>query len=127
MLNCRLLLCLLCLSLPVMADPVDFGTRASLTPVEAVALRDQVVLLDVRSSAEWLMGHASGAIHIPHDEVATRVAALIPDRTTPIVTYCASGGRASLVIAALKAQGYTAVPVTPGGYKQLLEAGINAD
>ena len=33
-------------------------------------LNDDVVLLDVRRDDEWAAGHASGAMHIPDDQLA---------------------------------------------------------
>ena len=34
--------------------------------------------------------HLPGAIHIPHDEIATRAGMLIPNQHEPIVVYCAT-------------------------------------
>jgi rhodanese-related sulfurtransferase/biotin operon repressor len=52
---------------------------------ERVATGD-VVLLDVRPSPEFAAGHLPGAVHIPLDELAERLAELPEDRQ--IVAYC---------------------------------------
>jgi rhodanese-related sulfurtransferase len=103
---------------------VDLSTAKSLSPEQAAALQGKVVYLDVRSGFEWWQGHVKGAIHIPHGEVADTVTSVLPDRTKPIVTYCAVGGRASRVVADMKALGYTVVPVVGGGFTELVDAGL---
>lgn len=90
-------------------------------------MRQEVRFLDVRSTLEWLTGRVKGAVHIPHDEVAEKVAALIPDRSVPIVTYCVSGGRASYVVDAMQELGYTVIPVINGGYRELIANGMEKD
>lgn len=69
----------------------------------------QILLLDVRSQAEWDAGHAYGAVHIPHTEVSEKAPALLKDKNQEIKVYCKSGGRASKAKKALDALGYTNV------------------
>ena len=109
------------------AGPVDLNKTQSLTPREAAALQQEVILLDVRTTLEWLMGHVKGAVHIPYDEVPEKVSAVIPDRSIPVITYCASGGRASHVIDTMRKLGYTVVPVVGGGYRELIANGMEKD
>jgi phage shock protein E len=103
---------------------IDLAKRQNLTPTEAASLKQDVVFLDVRSSIEWYQGHLKGAIHIPHDEVDEKVGSLVPDKSLPVVTYCAVGGRAASVVKSLRSKGYTVVPVTRGGYRELVENGM---
>ena len=110
-----------------LADPIDLATRQSLTPQEAATLQQEVIFLDVRSNMEWLMGHVRGAVHIPYQDVAKEVASIIPDRSVPVITYCASGGRASYVIESMRKLGYTVVPVVGGGYRELIANGMQKD
>ena len=44
------------------------------------------VLLDVRSKESWDQGHVPGAVHLPHGEIAARLAELPAD--ADYVTYC---------------------------------------
>ena len=113
-----------CFAQPADPNKLDLSKRQSLSPQEAASLQQEVIFLDVRSSAEWDAGHVKGAIHIPHTEAAGKVASVIPDRSVPVVTYCTAGGRASYVVDALRKQGYTVVPVTKGGYRELVAKGM---
>ncbi len=109
-------------------DKIDLSQRQSLTPQEAASLQNEnVIYLDVRSTLEWLAGHVEGAIHIPYDKVARDVGSELPDRSIPVIAYCASGGRASYVVEAMRKQGYTVVPVTNGGYRELIANGMKKD
>ncbi|NIO39455.1 MAG: hypothetical protein GTO41_04150 [Burkholderiales bacterium] len=112
---------------PGLAEPLDLSKLQSLSPREAASLQQKVIYLDVRSTLEWLTGHVKGAVHLPYDEVPEKVTALLPDRSIPVVTYCASGGRARYVINAMRNLGYTVVPVTNGGYRELIANGLEKD
>lgn len=110
------------------ADIIDLSQRQSLTPQEAASLQNEnVIYLDVRSTLEWLSGHVAGAVHLPYDKVAQDVASVLPDRSVPVIAYCASGGRASYIVDAMRKQGYTVVPVTNGGYRELIASGMKKD
>lgn len=71
------------------------------------------LLLDVRSQAEFDEGHVDGAVLIPHDELAERIAEVAAaqgnDKSKPIVVYCRSGGRAGKAKQTLKDAGYETV------------------
>lgn len=81
---------------------------------------DGAVLLDVRSNAEWLIGHLDGANHIPVDDVESRLAEIAKltgdDKNKAIVLYCRSGGRAGRTKTMLLKVGYTQV-TNMGGIK----------
>jgi rhodanese-related sulfurtransferase len=72
-------------------------------------------LLDVREAAEIEKdGYIAGAVHIPVREVLKNLDKL-PDLKEKIVVYCASGHRGGIVMAALRALGYTDVVNLNGG------------
>ena len=71
-------------------------------------------LIDVRSQKEWDKDHIAGAALIPHEQIANRIAALVPDKQAPIALFCASGYRADVARKTLERQGYTNV-VNLGG------------
>lgn len=107
---------------------IELSERQSLSPQEAASLRsEKVIYLDVRSTLEWLAGHVEGAVHIPYDAVERDVGSVLPDRSVPVIAYCASGGRASYVVEAMRKQGYTVVPVINGGYRELIANGMKKD
>lgn len=88
-----------------------FRTRDELEPVAAVELAERlregsVVLLDVRPSDEYGLGHLPGALNIPLRELEERLAEL--PREQEIVAYC-RGPYCVLsfeAVAALRARGF---------------------
>jgi rhodanese-related sulfurtransferase len=72
-------------------------------------------LLDVREPAELEEnGHIEGAVNIPLREVADNIQYL-PSFDTPIVSYCGSGWRCTIALAALEAMGWEDVKGLKGG------------
>ena len=70
--------------------------------------------------------HLPGAINIPHDEIVTRAARLIPDKSAPVVVYCASTECKNSHQAAeiLRGLGYRKVYEYSEGKKGWKEAGL---
>jgi rhodanese-related sulfurtransferase len=64
---------------------------------------DGALLLDVREADEWDAGHAPDAVHIPMNDVPSRLSELPTDRQ--IVAICRLGGRSAKVTEFLRAQG----------------------
>ncbi|HYG44766.1 MAG TPA: metalloregulator ArsR/SmtB family transcription factor [Bordetella sp.] len=85
-----------------------------------------VVLLDVRPPDEYALGHLPGAINIPTEELARRVAELPP--ALDIVAYC-RGPYCVLstdAVAALRAQGFRADRLG-AGFPQWKAAGLQVE
>jgi len=61
-------------------------------------------VLDVRSPEEYASGHVPGAVNIPYDQVASRIAEVPKDKD--VVLYCKSGRRAGIAAEVLASQGY---------------------
>ena len=51
------------------------------------------VFVDVRPRDEWDEGHLPGAVHLPRNNLESRVEALLPDKSRTLVVYCESGTR----------------------------------
>jgi polyisoprenoid-binding protein YceI/rhodanese-related sulfurtransferase len=70
--------------------------------------------------------HLPGALNLPHDEVAERAAALLPDRDAAIVVYCSNTACQNSSIAArrLANLGYTNVLAYVEGKQDWIEAGL---
>jgi rhodanese-related sulfurtransferase len=64
-----------------------------------------LLVLDVRTPGEYVSGHVPGAVNIPHDEVAARLAEVPKDKD--VVVYCRSGRRTNLALNLLAENGYT--------------------
>jgi len=87
------------------ADPV-------LVPISQEALLERqqkdgaaTYVLDVRSPEEYASGHVPGAVNIPYDQIAARMAEVPKDKD--VVLYCKSGRRAGIAAEVLAGQGYT--------------------
>jgi rhodanese-related sulfurtransferase len=48
------------------------------------------VVIEALTVADYEAGHIPGAVHLAMDEVEAKASALIPDKQTPVVTYCAN-------------------------------------
>lgn len=70
------------------------------------------MLLDVRTDDEWDQGRVAGAVHIPMDQLPSRLDE-VGDR---VVCMCAVGARSGRVAEYLNAQGYQAVNLDGGIY-----------
>jgi rhodanese-related sulfurtransferase len=84
----------------------------------------EVVLLDVRSSGEFGLGHIPRARWLARGKLEFDVERVVPDRTTPIVTVCDSGTRSTLAAATLRSVGYTNVRVLTDGVLAWKAAGL---
>jgi rhodanese-related sulfurtransferase len=103
---------------PAPATPAP--AKAAAAPAQAVAVQpmsqetllqhlaqhpDHLVLLDVRTPQEFAEGHIAGAVNVPYDLLATRLAEV--PKNKDVVLYCRSGRRAGIAAEVLAANGYT--------------------
>jgi len=79
----------------------------------ALAVENNVQVIDVRSPEEWSRGHLPNAIHIPLALLPDRVGEL--DASAPIVLHCQGGGRSSIATSFLQSRGLTNVSNLAGG------------
>ena len=70
---------------------------------------EPLVLLDVRTVEEFESGHIRNSINSPHEILLSNIDLVSEYNDEPLVVYCRSGKRASLVIEALKKHGFTNV------------------
>jgi molybdopterin/thiamine biosynthesis adenylyltransferase/rhodanese-related sulfurtransferase len=82
---------------------------------EAQAIHD-AAWIDVREQDEWDEGHIPGAIHIPRGNLESRIEGFVPDRTQPVVVYCASGARSAFAAKSLQELGYARPVSLEGGF-----------
>lgn len=67
------------------------------------------VIIDTRSPGEYAGGHIDGALLMPYGDIGDMIEAKVPDKDTPIMLYCQSGGRAGMARRTLAAMNYTNV------------------
>lgn len=75
----------------------------------------QVTLVDVRTSDEYALGHLSGSINIPLDDMRDRLQEIPSDK--PVYVYCGIGLRGYLASNILKENGFREVRNLIGGLK----------
>jgi hydroxyacylglutathione hydrolase len=88
--------------------------------------KDDVIVLDVRSAAEWQAGHVAGSVHVPYQQLRDG----IPDEihnadSRPLAVVCGSGVRSALAASLLRRSGIDNVEhVADGGVPMLAGQGI---
>jgi adenylyltransferase/sulfurtransferase len=81
------------------------------------------VVLDVREKDEYRDGHLPGAVSLPRGFLEIRVEEAVPDKTTPIIAYCAGGTRSLIAGRTLREMGYESVISMSGGFTAWKGAG----
>ena len=99
-------------------DPTEILQRlrqvvTEVTPSQAAG-RD-ALLLDIREPYEFATGVLPGAVLIPQGDLPAAVDTIAPDRTRPIIVYCATGKRSLFVSHWLNEHGFTDVASMAGG------------
>jgi hydroxyacylglutathione hydrolase len=95
------------------------GLPISTTPlVAAIDLRrgevpSPVTIVDVRSRREWAGDHVRGALHIPLQELSSRLGEI--PRHQPVATMCEGGSRSALAASLLERAGVEHVMNVAGG------------
>jgi molybdopterin/thiamine biosynthesis adenylyltransferase/rhodanese-related sulfurtransferase len=86
-------------------------------PAEVHELKDEgVVIVDVRESEEFDVAHIPGAKHVPRSYLESRIEGVVPDRSSQVILYCASGNRSAYGARTLRQElGYEHVRSMKGG------------
>jgi len=74
-----------------------------------------ILLVDVRSEAEYKGKHIKSAILLPLPEIKSKAASMLPDKDAIIMVYCQSGMRSKSAANQLIAMGYTQIYDIGGG------------
>jgi molybdopterin/thiamine biosynthesis adenylyltransferase/rhodanese-related sulfurtransferase len=92
-----------------MADPSEVHERIS-------GGLNGTVLIDVREQHEFESSHLPGAVHVPRGHLETRIEGAAPDKSQPVILYCATDNRSSLAADTMqRLLGYEDVTVMTGG------------
>jgi molybdopterin/thiamine biosynthesis adenylyltransferase/rhodanese-related sulfurtransferase len=107
--------------------------RSEIDEVDAVRARellsadDPPLLVDIREIDEWTEGRIPGAIHIPRGNLESRIENAAPDKSQPIVLYCAQGNRTVFGAKTLEELGYERVVSLAGGYTDWKRNGFETE
>jgi len=90
---------------------------------QAEAMLGRALFLDVREPDEYSQGAIPGALHIPRGNLELQVEGRIPDRSVPIVAYCAGGVRSAFAAKPLAELVYENVVSMTGGFNRWKDEG----
>jgi len=83
--------------------PGDFHAIRSVPALKRLLASGNVLLIDVRTPAEYRAGHIAGAINRPLNFLGHHVAEISPERE--VVLYCSGGFRSAMGVMALQLEG----------------------
>ena len=97
-----------------------------ISPTDATLMinRENAVVIDVRTAAEFAEGHVPDALHIPREKVLDRLAELEKYRDRPLILNCATGARSGGACGELRRMGFENVFQLAGGMNGWLQAGL---
>src|SRR5277367_5720743 len=98
-------------------------------PAEVNELIDEgVAIIDVRETEEFAAGHLPGAKHVPRSYLETRIEGVVPDRSSQVILYCASGNRSAYGARTLEQDlGYEHVRSMTGGITLWKDRGYDVE
>jgi molybdopterin/thiamine biosynthesis adenylyltransferase/rhodanese-related sulfurtransferase len=101
-------------------------TRAEINELDASAAQNltDARWIDVREADEWQEGHLPGAVHVPRGYLESRIEAAAPDKSAPLILYCAAGNRSAFAAKTLEELGYTAAYSLVGGFTDWKRNGL---
>jgi molybdopterin/thiamine biosynthesis adenylyltransferase/rhodanese-related sulfurtransferase len=96
------------------------ATKAQIREItpEQAAQEQGATFLDVREADEFDQGTIPGSVFIPRGFLELQVEGRIPDKSTPVIVYCAGGARSAFAARDLAGLGYTDVVSMAGGFNQ---------
>lgn len=90
---------------------------------EMLASDNPPLVVDVRGSGDYALGHVPGAVWASRGDIERRILAHAEPGDQPIVTVCALGARSALAGETLKKMGFTNVRHLQGGMPTWVESG----
>lgn len=122
----RLPIVLFCVILSSIAcqDGPSAGPIAAPELAKRITTGNAPTIVDVRTPAEYGAGHIPGAINIPQDVLATRLADIPGAKSTEVVVHCQGGKRAAAAEQILVQQGYTNVRDLQGHFGGWVQQGL---
>src|SRR5690349_4225283 len=85
---------------------------------------DAPLLVDVRERDEWEQGRIPGAVLVPRGNLESRIENAAPDRSRPVLLYCAAGNRSAFAAKTLTELGYERAISLSGGFEDWKRSGL---
>jgi sulfur-carrier protein adenylyltransferase/sulfurtransferase len=107
------------------------GIKSEIQETDTTAVKQVVdkggaspVIIDVREKDEYVQGYIPGAVWISRGTLEGKIEDAVPDRSTPLILYCAGGARSALAAKSLVQMGYDNVQSMAGGYTAWKRSGL---
>lgn len=81
----------------------------SIQAFEMSSQQSEIIIVDVRTVAEYNQGHILDSINVPLDQIRNTMEDVIESKNTPIFVVCRSGNRSAQAQSMLQSMGYTDV------------------
>ena len=102
-------------------DSDDYGDVTVAEANNLIGDKQDLVILDVRTQAEYDDGHIEGAVLIPVDELSDRLDEL--SKGDELLVYCRTGNRSTTAVGVLKDAGFTKIFHMDGGITDWISEG----
>ena len=86
--------------------------------------RSDALVIDLRSTDEFVKGHVLGARNVPLADLERRAGDLDKNKARPVIVYGADASRTGAAIPMLRQAGFSDVRNLSGGYSAWLQAGL---
>ncbi len=87
-----------------------FTKKNKISPADAKEQMDkdkEILLVDVRETAEYKRGHIENAVNVPLSILSAKIDDYTKSKDQKIFVYCQSGGRSGMGYSILSKKGYT--------------------
>ena len=98
-----------------------------LSPAKAIRLMNnnsEILVLDIRSVAEFKAGHIKGAKNIPAKDISNQLTGYTNFKDKPVLVYCNTGSSVTSAIKSLKNAGFEHINNLEGGIAAWKEANM---
>ena len=86
--------------------------------------REKAVVIDVGEPHEFAAGHVVGSKNVPFGQLEDKLAALVKNKSLPLILICPLGARAARAVPVAKKLGFEQAQSLAGGLKAWKEANL---
>ncbi|MEA2165725.1 MAG: hypothetical protein QOK37_3852 [Thermoanaerobaculia bacterium] len=114
-----------CSTVGVQKTSGGYGEISPTVAAEMILDSQQIVVIDVRPSADYRgpEGHIAGAINAPFDSIETRLPELLPYQNQTVLVYGETSTDGAVAAQLLTVAGFRNIVHVNGGIKQWIERG----